>query len=277
MKIICESGATKGDWRVIENGIQTVSVQCPGTNVSTMEKDSVLKVIRDAAAKLPQGPYEAVYLYTAGVITDDIRAWVEEALKEAFGAGEVEVQTDLVAAARAACGHAPGIAAIMGTGSSSCFYDGEKIAKRVYSGGYILGDEGSASVLGKLFIADYLKNDVPEEVAKDFEDRFHADYASIVQNVYHNPGSPSGWLGSLCPFILSHYDVSYVKNLVDGNFQAFVDRTLKQYDLDKYPVGIIGGFAYALQHIVRPIFERSGVRIRAFIPSPIEELVKYHA
>ena len=94
--------------------------------------------------------------------------------------------------------------------------------------------------------------------------------------VYHNPGSPSGWLGSLCPFILSYYDRPYIKQLVDNNFKAFVDRCLRQYDIDKYPVGIIGGFGNALEDIVRPIFEENGIRIRAFIPSTIEELIRYH-
>ena len=118
---------------------------------------------------------------------------------------------------------------------------------------------------------------VPKEIARDYATHFPATYPEIVGMVYHNPVSPSGWLGSLCPFILSHYDHPYIKNLVDGNFRAFVERSLKQYEIDKYPVGIIGGFGNALQHIVRPIFEASGIRIRAFIPAPIEELIKYHS
>ena len=94
--------------------------------------------------------------------------------------------------------------------------------------------------------------------------------------IYHNPVSPSGWLGSLCPFILSHYDHPYIKQLVENNFKTFIDRCLRQYDINKYPVGIIGGFGNALKDIIRPIFEENGIRIRAFIPSPIEELIKYH-
>ena len=88
---------------------------------------------------------------------------------------------------------------------------------------------------------------------------------------------PSGWLGSFCPFILSHYSHPYIKALVDGSLQAFIDRSLKQYDTDRYPVGIIGGFGNALKEILTPLLEKSGIRIRAYIPSPIEELVRYHA
>lgn len=276
MKLLCESGATKGDWRVI-GGQDAHSVLTGGTNVSAMSREAVLAVIREAAGKLPEGPYESVHFYTAGVITDDIRQWLETALKEAFLTEKAEVQTDLLAAARAACGHSAGIAVILGTGSNSCLYDGQKIIRQVKSGGYIIGDEGSASVLGKLFISDYIKGLVPEEIARPFDEAFPGlDYPTVVTKVYHSP-APSAWLGSFCPFILSHYNHPYIKALVDGNLQAFIDRCLKQYDTDRYPVGIIGGFGNALKDILTPLLERSGVSIRAFIPSPIEELLRYHA
>ena len=206
------------------------------------------------------------------------QAWLGTALREAFKAERVEMQTDLVAAARAACGHAPGIAAILGTGSNSCLYDGERITMQIKSGGFILGDEGSASVIGKTFISDYIKGLVPREIACEFDRVFPGlDYATVVTKVYHSETSPSGWLGSLCPFILEHYSHPYIKRLVDGSLQAFIDRSLKQYDTDRYPVGIIGGLGNALKDILTPLLKRNGIRVRAFIPSPIEELLRYHA
>ena len=274
--IICESGATKADWRVIENGQQTVREITDGTNVSTMKIETIETIIRNVAAKLPDKRYDAIHFYTAGVITPSIHKTLVEILEKNFKTSEVEVQTDLVASARAACGHAPGIVAIMGTGSNSCQWDGDKIVRHIKSGGFIIGDDGSASVLGKLFISDFIKGLIPEEIAKEYAERFPHEYHDIVEMVYHNPGSPSGWLGSLCPFIISHYSHPHIKQMVDKHFEAFVDRSLKQYDVDIYPVGIVGGFGNALKDIIRPIFEQRGIRIRAFIPCPIEELIKYH-
>ncbi|MBQ7268227.1 MAG: hypothetical protein IJS62_00020 [Bacteroidales bacterium] len=275
--LLCEAGATKADWRVVEDGKQLARVITPGTNVSTMQMDAIASVIRDAAAALPPGAVKSVHYYTAGVITDPIREAMEDIFRRCFHAEELEIQTDLVASARAACGHAPGIAAIMGTGSNSCQWDGGKIIKQVKSGGFIIGDEGSASALGKRFVSDFIKDLVPAEIAAAYAEKFPPAYPDIVERVYHNPGSPSGWLGSLCPFILSWYHHPYIKRLVDGNFRDFVERCLRQYDIDRYPVGIIGGFGNALQDIIRPIFEENGIRIRAFIPAPIEELIRYHA
>lgn len=274
--IICESGATKADWRVIEDGQQTARKLSAGTNVSTMKMDMIESIIKGVADNLPTGKYDEIHFYTAGVITPAIHAELVDILDRYFLVAEIEVQTDLVASARAACGHEPGIAAIMGTGSNSCQWDGEKIVKHIKSGGFIIGDDGSASVLGKLFISDFIKGLIPEDIAKEYAGRFPHEYHDIVEMVYHNPGSPSGWLGSLCPFILSHYDHPHIRHMVDNHFKAFVDRSLKQYETDKYAVGIVGGFGNALEHIIRPIFEQNGIRIRAFIPSPIEELIKYH-
>ena len=283
MKLICESGATKADWRVIKAGgagepVQIARALTGGTNVSHMERGIIEDIISVAAGKLPAGSYESVHFYTAGVLSDDILAWLEPCLKESFAALEVEIQTDLVAAARAACGHAPGIAAIMGTGSNSCLFDGKAIVKQVKSGGYILGDEGSASVIGKLFISDYIKGLVPSEIAEEFDAEYPGmDYPTVVANVYHPVGSPSAWLGSFCPFIISHYGHPYVKALVDGSLQAFIDRCLKQYDVSEYQVGIVGGFALAIKDILLPLMENNGISVRAIIPAPIDELVKYHS
>ena len=274
--LICESGATKGDWRVIEAGIQTARVMSAGTNVSTMDVEVIRSIIQAAARQLPAARYDNIHFYTAGVVTSSIETDLAGILHDCFDASDVEVQNDLIASARAACGHEPGIAVIMGTGANSCQWDGSKIVKRVNAGGFIIGDDGSASVLGKLFISDYIKGLVPDEIAEDYARKYPSEYADIVDMVYRNPGSPSAWLGSLCPFIISYYDHPYIKRLVDGNFKAMVDRCLKFYDIGKYPVGIVGGFGNALKDIITPIFEENGVRIRAFISSPIEQLIEYH-
>ena len=131
--------------------------------------------------------------------------------------------------------------------------------------------------MGKRFISDFIKGLVPNEIATEYASRFPSEYADIVEQVYHNPGSPSAWLGGLCPFILSHYEHPYIRRIVDDNFQSFIDRSLRQYDIDRYPVGIVGGFGTAYQDILRPLCEAAGIRIRTFIPSPIEELIQYHA
>ena len=281
MKIIVESGASKSDWRLIgEDGKEKVKVLAGGTNVSTMQMKSIAETIHATGQMIKdsaEGEISSVHFYTAGVITDEISTALSSALGSVFPDAEVEIQNDLTAAARAACGHSPGIVAILGTGSNSCQYDGKEIVKRVYSSGYILGDEGSAATLGKLFIADFLKGLVPEHIARDFSSRYDSSYATIVENVYRSGSSPSGYLGSFAPFIMEHYSDPYVKSLVDGNFRSFFRRSVRQYDYEDCPVGIVGGFGYALREIILSVAEEEGVKISGFMQCPIEGLKRYHA
>lgn len=277
--MIIESGATKSDWRIIgDDGQEAGRLLAQGTNVSTMQMAAIRTVITEACRKIKDGygiPDE-IFLYTAGVLTPEIVDDLHGFLHEVFPSVRSDVQNDLTGAARAACGHNAGIAAILGTGSNSCQYDGEKIVKRVYSSGFILGDEGSAATLGKLFISDFLKGIVPAEIAEDFSSRYPSDYATIVENVYRSKASPSGYLGGFAPFIMEYYDNPYIKELVDGNFRAFIRRSIKQYEFEKYPVGVVGGFGHALKDIFQRIADEEGIRISCFYPAPIEGLIDYH-
>lgn len=277
MILIVESGATKSDWRAIsKSGKEMIKVIAEGINVSTMKMDAIRSIISKATAPMAGLEISEIYFYTAGVVTDEIKTESAKVFSEVFPKASFEIQTDLIAAARAACGHSEGIAAIVGTGSNSCLYNGEQIIGRVYSGGFILGDEGSAAALGKLFIADFLKGLIPADIAADFAARHDCDYSTIVQNVYRSEGSPSGYLGSFAPFIMEHYDNPYIHELVNGNFRAFIRRSLKQYDTERYPVGVVGGFGYALKEIFAKVAEEEGVKISRFIKEPINGLVTYH-
>lgn len=278
MKIIAECGATKSDWRLVSDGTGIKQVLVSGINVSTMSMDAVRAVVDEALEQLccPADAIESLHVYVAGVATNEIEANLKSLFAEYFPYADVEVQTDLVAAARAACGHAPGVAAILGTGSNSCQWDGQKIVKKVAAGGFILGDEGAAATLGRLFISDFIKGLVPAEIADDFASRYPSDYATIVANVYRSQ-APSAYLGGFAPFIMEYYSHPYIKELVDGNFRSFIRRSLKQYDTEGGPVGVVGGFAYALKDIFLQIASEEGISVSRIIKAPIEGLIEYHS
>ena len=278
MKIIADCGATKSEWAIIRSNGDICRLAADGVNVSAMSVESIIGTVSDIARKISATDSSAaeIYLYVAGIPSDNLKSRIESCFSSHFQVASFAVESDLLGAARAACGHVPGIAAIIGTGSNSCLYDGAQIAKRIYSGGFILGDEGSAATLGRLFISDFLKGMIPQDIAEEFSALYPSDYASIVANVYHSSGSPSGYLGGFAPFILKHYAHPYIKELVDGNFRNFFRRCIKQYDTDKYHVGVVGGFGYALKDILTRIAEEEGVNISRFIKSPVDGLVEYH-
>ena len=274
--IIIESGATKSDWRVMgQDGQEVKRFLRAGTNVSSMKMDDIKATLAEAITTEDLYDAQGLYLYTAGVVTPEISHELTTHIKALSGIHDVDIQNDLMGAARGVCGHEPGIVAILGTGSNACFFDGKDISQKVYSGGFILGDEGSGAHIGKEFLSDYLKGLVPQNIVEAFSQEFDASYVGIVQNVYRS-ASPSGYLGSLAPFLLKHANNEYVNGLIRRNFNSFITRFLVHYETDQYPVGIVGGFGWACQDFIRPLMEQSGIRISRFIKAPIDGLCQYH-
>lgn len=276
MMIIVESGATKSDWRKTDASGKVISRQLlPGMNVSTVSMDHIKEILAEGLSASEASPEDTLYLYTAGIVTDAVREELTDFILSKVRLREIDIQTDLVGAARSILGGNPGIVAIMGTGSNACFYDGKSVSQKVMAGGFIIGDDGSGAALGKLFITDFIKNLIPDDVAADFASKFDASYPAIVENVYHS-ASPSGYLGSLAPFVLSHYGNPYIRELVEYNFRRFIDRSLKCYDTGRYPVGVVGGFGYATRDIFTAMCLSNGIRLAGFVPEPIEGLIGYH-
>ncbi len=286
MIIIVESGATKTDWCAAAQDKAPVNVRTAGMNLATMSEDAIEAIVHKAVASFrgsgPMDPVTELHFYAAGLISQEgekvpLQAVnLDRVLRGLFPEAEIEYASDLLDAARAVCGHRPGIAAIMGTGSNSCFFDGVRIVKNVRSAGFILGDEGGGARLGKLFMSDFLKGLVPEPVASDFAGAYKVDYMTVVQNVYRGE-APSKYLGGFAPWIIERYDsCDYVRELVDRNFRDFIERALMQYDVENYPVGVVGGFGYALRAVLKKVAEPYGIRFSTMIAAPMEGLVDYH-
>ena len=285
MKIIVDSGATKAQWGLVEGGKEAGMITTAGINLSTMTAQAVEEIVAQAASQVPAGSkVEAVYFYAAGLITKpgeavpQLAEGLHQSFTKYFPGAQYEYASDLLAAARAVCGHSKGIACILGTGSNSCLFDGENIVRNIHSCGFILGDEGSGASLGKRFMAAFLKDLLPQEVADDFASRYEVDYLTVVKNVYRSP-APSKYLGEFAPYIISWYDRNtYVRELIEENFRDFVKGFLVRYDPSKtLPLGAIGGFAYANRQILEKVAAQEGVHFDKIYKTPIEGLIRYHA
>lgn len=265
-KLIVESGATKTDWRLLSPDGSVVSLQTPGMNWSTIAPEANASVLESASRAFRN--VEEVFFYAAGLIG---RPAFD--LEPYFPGAKVEYASDLLAAARAVCGRRQGVAAILGTGSNSCLYDGERIVKNYHSGGFIIGDEGGAASLGRLFLADFIKDLVPTALAEAFAARFDGDYKAIVTRVYRSE-TPSRYLGSLAPFLLEYRDEPYVRALVESNLRSFLERSVLRYG--PRTVGVVGGFGMACEDILREIGAGYGITFTKILASPMEGLVEYH-
>lgn len=277
MILIADSGSTKTDWCLVEHGELLQQIFTKGTNPFFQTEEEISNEI--ATALLPQlkaGELDAVYFYGAGCAFPDKIETVRRAiLRHLPVKGEVEVSTDMLAAARGLCGHTPGIACIMGTGSNSCYYDGRLIVQNVSPLGFILGDEGSGACLGKLLVGDILKNQMTPELKEKFLTQFNLTPADIIDRVYRKP-FPNRFLASLSPFLAQNIGEPCVHSLVLNSFKSFLKRNVMQYHYQDTPVHFIGSVAYYYKDVLAQAASEMGIRLGTILKSPMEGLIKYH-
>ena len=279
MILIADCGSTKIDWCLIENGKVAKQVFTSGINALLMSEEQIRQTIADELVpEIKEYEIDSVYYYGAGCLFDDICANVRRAIAANIpSAKTIEVDTDLLAAARALCGKTPGIACIMGTGATSCYYDGVKIVDNVSPLGYILGDEGSGAVLGKLLVGDVLKNQLPAALCEKFLKQYGLDRQKIIESVYKKPAA-NRFLASLSPFLIENIEEPAVHRLVLNAFKAFFVRNIENYEGYKtMPVSFVGSVAYYYRDVLEEAASSLGIKVGTVIKSPMEGLVKYHS
>ena len=279
MILIADCGSTKIDWCVVENGEVKKQVFTSGINALLMTEEQIRETLaHELAQEVAEFEIESVYYYGAGCLFDDICANVRRAIAANVPTAKtIEVHSDLVAAARALCGDREGIACILGTGSNSCFWDGEKIADNVSPLGYILGDEGSGAVLGKLLVGDVLKKQLPEELCEKFLKEYELDRQKIIESVYKRPAA-NRFLASLSPFLSKNIEEPAIHRLVLNAFKSFFVRNIENYkDYKNYAVSFVGSVAFYYREVLEEAAKAVDIKIGTIIKSPMEGLVKYHS
>ena len=277
MILIADAGATKIQWVVISEGKVVQQAETAGFNPYTMEP----RILLDAAEKdlvpfINPGYIKEVFYYGAGCSTQFKCNIVEDVLKEVFEKADFEIYHDLLGAARALFGRSEGIACILGTGSNSCLYDGKNIKENVTSLGYFFGDEGSGAYLGKLFLTEYLRGRMPENIKQAFDKRFGYSVENILDSVYNKP-HPNRFLSSFSEYIGGFKDDPFIIGLVKRNFQDFFREQVTKYTgyLEK-PIGVIGSVGYHFREIFLETAEEHKLTVNKIIQSPIEGLIEYH-
>lgn len=278
MILIADSGSTKTDWCIVEHGKLLQQISTKGTNPFFQSEKEISNEI--ATALLPQlqtDEFDAVYFYGAGCAFPDKIDMVRRAISQHLKIkGQIEVSSDMLAAARALCGHEAGIVCIIGTGSNSCYYDGKKIANNISPLGFILGDEGSGAYLGKQLVGDILKNQMTMELKDRFLTQFKLTPEAIIDRVYRKP-FPNRFLASLSPFLAQNIHEPAIRRLVLNSFKAFFERNVMQYEYQKHKVHFIGSIAYHYKEVLAEAAEETGVRIGTIIQSPMRGLIQYHS
>lgn len=277
MILIADSGSTKTDWCVVLNGAVIKRLGTKGINPFFQSEEEIQqKLTASLLPQLPEGKFNAVYFYGAGC-TPEKAPVLRRAIADSLPViGNIKANSDMLAAAHGLCGQKAGIACILGTGSNSCFYNGKEIVSNISPLGFILGDEGSGAVLGKLLVGDILKNQLPATLKEEFLKQFDLTPPEIIDRVYRQP-FPNRFLASLSPFIAQHLEEPAIRQLVMNSFIAFFRRNVMQYDYKQYPVHFIGSIAYCYNEILQDAARQTGIQIGKILQSPMEGLIQYHS
>jgi glucosamine kinase len=276
MILIADSGSTKTDWVLIDETKQ-FRYKTIGYNPYFVNSENIYHSLSEKL--VPQFDplvVKNIYFYGAGCSTQTNVEIVNKALTRCFINSKVSVGHDMLAAARALLGNKRGFAAIIGTGSNTCIYDGQQVEKNIDSLGYLLGDEGSGSYIGKKVIRDFMRGYLPKELHEQFTETYHLTHAEIFDNLYNKP-LPNRFLAGFCMFADKNKTNPHMRQIVSDSFNDFFKNLVSRYtDYQKYDFNCVGSVAYTFRDILEETARHYGMSTGKIIHSPIDDLVSYH-
>lgn len=297
MILIADSGSTKTDWTMVHSAHPLLGYEIIATfhtqgitpihqtaaDIRRILEQELLSQISifPRAQLIKTGILDGsllqnldIYFYGSGCTPAHV-PMMTQLLTEALTPKTVEVHSDLMAAARSLCQREAGIACILGTGANSCLYNGEQIVQNTPALGYILGDEGSGSVLGRLFLNAIFKRPDLADVRDNFLAENKLTQADVIQKVYREPMA-NRYLATTSLYIHEHLDNPALRQLVVDNFRTFFQRNIVPYGRPDLPVHFVGSMAYHYPEELKEAAEKEGFTVGNTVQSPLEGLITYH-
>ncbi len=275
--LIADSGSSKTDWSLIGKNKKTRHFQTTGLNPFFRTEDDCHKLLSEELKLDPKKEHiEKIVFYGAGIKGKEQADFIEKILKHHFKIKKIEAHSDMLAAARATSGQEKGVCCILGTGSNSCFYNGKKIVTQNPSLGYIVGDEGSGTYLGKRVLQYFFYNTFDDELKDAFRNKYGDNLSEILHKVYKDPLA-NRYLASFTQFLIEQRGHYMVENIIEDGFIDFYQRhVLKYRESWKYPIHFIGTVAYEFRDIIESLHEQYGLDTGRILKTPTEGLVKFH-
>ncbi|MFK7786174.1 MAG: ATPase [Crocinitomicaceae bacterium] len=275
MLIVIESGSTKADWMIV-NGDQRYQASTMGFNPYFHNEADVETAVR-AVDKLVEIAHSVsdIYFYGAGCSQPELNEKIERGLQKLFTNASISVGHDLDACAFATYSGVPEIACILGTGSNSCYYDGEEVYEEIPALDFILGNEGGGTDFGRTLLSDYLYKRLPSQLHNELQD-MGLDKPTIVENVYMS-SSANVYIASFMPAILKHRELPYCQNLIKDGFKRFIEIHVRCYENYKnVEVNFVGSIAHLLSKELYEVCEEEGLNVGSVIRRPLDNLVQFH-
>ncbi|MBP8060879.1 MAG: ATPase [Cloacibacterium sp.] len=278
MIAIVDGGSTKCDWVILENsGKISQKTESIGFNPNIINADLIPQEIeKNPHLFLIKNQLDYIYFYGSGCGTVENALLVETQLQKVFPYAKVTVKEDLTAAAYAAYNGKPAIVCILGTGSNSCYFDGESIRRDLPSLGFLIGDEGSGSALGKHLVRRFFMKKLPQDLHQEFVETYHLTIEDAIKNMYHNPRA-NAYLAEFNKFVVQRKQHPYFQNMVFDEMKNFFEYQVLPYEeAREAEINFIGSIAYYYEDVLRAAAAELNLTVGHIVQKPIESLVEYH-
>jgi len=281
MILIADSGSTKCSWALCdEQGNIVLKCNTIGFNPYFIDKKRVLQYLKDSDLEEIKYKVETVNFYGAGCSSENKNNIMKESLAAFFKSAEIFVKHDIDGACYAMYNGNPNITCILGTGSNSCYFDGERINEHSPSLGFLIGDEGSGNYFGKKILNLYFNKVLPNDLRQKFESNYEADWSIIKENIYEATGVNSRanvYLSKYFPFVSENKNHPIMKDIIDKALNEFFDLHICCFENYKeVEINFIGSVSYYLSDEIHVIAKKHGCKIGGIIQNPIKRLVNFH-
>ena len=279
MILIADSGSTKTGWCLIDSNGKTKEFSTEGYNPCYTGADKLFEILKPNLPKdFDPACVTKVAFYGAGVYEDKYGI-IEQAIRPIFPHAHIDAAMDLIGSARALLGRKSGFAAILGTGTNSCLYDGTKVSMNIDSLGFLLGDEGSGGYMGKRLIGDYIRGYMPEDLRQKFWDTYRLTNDELIERVYSNP-MPNSYCASFTRFLTGeHAGHEYLEqHIIRDSFRDFFKNIVSRYPAyEKYSFNCVGSIGWIFRQSLTEVAQEYHMQIGNIIDNPMQGLIKYHS
>ncbi|MCO6495548.1 MAG: hypothetical protein J5I91_07720 [Bacteroidetes bacterium] len=269
MRIIVDCGSTKCDFLITES---KKIIQCPGFNPNVSE-DWVLEQNLKSNPELfslLSNANEILY-YGTGCAKAANKERVQSVLLKLFTQATVFVKHDLDLTLDALAKGEPCFVNIIGTGSNSLFFDGEKPIQLVPSLGYILGDEGSGTWFGKQILRDFFYRKLPKEIENRIVQKDNPILENIIEKVYRTEGS-NRFIAGFTQYLSEFRNTEYTQHLLHKGFTAFLDAFIFASQKIDFPLHFSGSIAFYFADELRATLKQHGLVCGKIVKSALEEM-----
>jgi len=278
MILIADSGSTKTEWCLIDSNGKTKEFSTEGYNPCYMGADRLSEIVKPNLPKyFDTACVTTVAFYGAGVYEDKYSV-IEQAIHPIFPNAQIDAAMDLIGSARSLLGRDNGFAAILGTGTNSCLYDGMKVTLNIDSLGFLLGDEGSGGYMGKRLIGDYIRGYMPADLREKFLDTYRLTNDELIERIYSNP-MPNSYCASFTRFLTGeHAGHEYLEqHIIRDSFRDFFKNIVSRYPAyEQYSFNCVGSIGWIFRQALEEIAQEYHMQTGNIISSPMEGLIKYH-